>query len=85
MWVCPKCHEEVEDNFKSCLKCQTNRGNTSQTFSIGKSTIEDTYDESYADDEYDKQESGGFFSFRTMVSRTLIQIIYNRDKTCVLR
>ena len=76
MWVCPKCHEEVEDNLGSCWNCQTDRGDTSQTFSIGKSTIEDTYEKSYTDDEYEKQKSGGFFSFRTMVSRTLIQIIY---------
>ena len=76
MWVCPKCHEEVKDNLESCWNCQTDRGNTPQTFSIGKSPIEDIHDESYTDNEYQKQESGGFFSFRTMVSRTLIQIIY---------
>jgi len=76
MWVCPKCHEEVEDNFESCWNCQTERGDAPQTVPSEKAAIEDTSDESYADNEFEDKENGGFFSFRTMVSRTLIQIIY---------
>lgn len=76
MWICPKCHEEVEEDFECCWNCQSERGELPKSFSLKKSTIDDPFDTSNGDDVYKVQKRGGFFSFRTMVSRTLIQIIY---------
>ena len=31
MWICKKCGEQVDDQFDSCWKCSTSKGDTSAT------------------------------------------------------
>lgn len=75
MWICPECHEEVSDLLGVCPSCQTERDGISSDRSF-KMHGEANSNNIHSDYDAEVKNKGGFFSFRVMVSRTLIQIIY---------
>jgi hypothetical protein len=75
MWLCPKCQEKVEDNYDICWNCLTER-DAPQITTGEKADLEATLILDKPNNQYEDDEIGKFFSFRTMVSKTLIQIIY---------
>ena len=75
MWICPECHEEVQDDFEVCWNCQNEKDGmpSNKPFKMhGEANSNNTH----SDYDAEGNNNGGFFSFRVMVSRSLIQIIY---------